>query len=73
MSAASFDAQRLFALMHHEDPLIDLRRAEPLEVGMVLSLELEFLHADAGHVKIEDLAAITDTSPEGRGWQLSSA
>jgi len=64
-------------LVHHEDPVIDLRRTEPLQAGMVLSLEMEALHPDAGHVKIEDLVTITDTgsellSPEGREWQLSS-
>jgi Xaa-Pro aminopeptidase len=63
-------------LVHHEDPVIDPRRTEPLEAGMVLSLEMEFLHPDAGHVKIEDMAAITGTggellSPAGREWQLS--
>jgi aldehyde:ferredoxin oxidoreductase len=40
-------------------------------------LAMEFLHPDAGHVKIEDLAAITNTgsellSPAGREWQLAS-
>jgi Xaa-Pro aminopeptidase len=64
-------------LVHHEDPVIDLRSTEPLEAGMVLSLEMEFLHPDAGHVKIEDVVAITGTgsellSPAGREWQLSS-
>jgi len=64
-------------LVHHEDPVIDLGRTEPLEAGMVLSMEMEFLHADAGHVKIEDLVAVADAggellSPEAREWQLSS-
>ena len=64
-------------LVHHEDPVIDLCRAEPLEAGMVLSLEMEFLHPDAGHVKVEDMAAITDggselLSPGGGQWPLSS-
>jgi Xaa-Pro dipeptidase len=64
-------------LVHHEDPVIDLRRSEPLQAGMVLSIEMEFLHADAGHVKIEDMVAITDTgsellSPGGRDWRFSS-
>ena len=44
---------------------------------MVLSLEMEFLHPDAGHVKIEDMAAVTVAggellSPAGGQWQLSS-
>ena len=64
-------------LVHHEDPVIDLRRSEPLEAGMVLSLEMELLHPDAGHVKIEDMAAVTVAggellSPAGGQWQLSS-
>jgi len=64
-------------LVHHEDPVIDLRRTQALEAGMVLSLEMEFLHPDAGHVKIEDMVVITHTgsellSPQGRDWQLSS-
>jgi Xaa-Pro aminopeptidase len=63
-------------LVHHEDPVIELRRTEPLEAGMVLSLEMEFLHLEAGHVKIEDMVAVTPTgsellSPEGREWQLA--
>jgi Xaa-Pro dipeptidase len=63
-------------LVHHEDPVIDLRRSEPLQTGMVLSLEMEFLHPDAGHVKIEDMAAITGTGsellgPAGREWRIS--
>jgi Xaa-Pro dipeptidase len=64
-------------LVHHEDPVVDARRAEPLEAGMVLSLEMEFLHADVGHVKIEDMVTVGETggellSAEGRDWQLSS-
>ncbi len=63
-------------LVHHEDPVIELRRTEPLEAGMVLSLEMEFLHLEAGHAKIEDLVAVTRTgsellSPEARDWQLA--
>jgi Xaa-Pro aminopeptidase len=63
-------------LVHHEDPVIGLRRTEPLEAGMVLSLEMEFLHPDAGHVKIEDMAAVTVAGgellgPAGRDWYLS--
>ncbi len=64
-------------LVHHEDPVVDLRSAEPLEAGMVLSLEMEFLHPDAGHVKIEDMVTITGTGSEllglaGGDWYLSS-
>jgi len=45
-------------LVHHEDPVIGPGRPEPLEAGMVLSLEMEFLHPDAGHVKVEDMAVV---------------
>jgi Xaa-Pro aminopeptidase len=63
-------------LVHHEDPVIETGRSEPLEAGMVLSLEMEFLHPDAGHVKLEDLAAVTPSggellSPAARQWQVS--
>jgi Xaa-Pro dipeptidase len=65
-------------MVHHEDPVIDLGRSEPLEAGMVLSLEMEFLHPDAGHVKIEDMAAVTAAGGDllaaaGREWQLSGS
>jgi Xaa-Pro aminopeptidase len=63
-------------LVHHEDPVIETGRSEPLEAGMVLSLEMELLHPDAGHVKLEDLAAVTPSggellSPAARQWQVS--
>jgi Xaa-Pro aminopeptidase len=32
---------------------------------MVISLEMEFRHAEVGHVKIEDMVVITD------GWIVS--
>lgn len=54
-------------LVHHEDPVIDAKAAGVLESGMVVSLEMEFLHPDVGHVKIEDLAAV---GPDG-GMLLS--
>jgi Xaa-Pro aminopeptidase len=49
-------------LVHHEDPVIDAKADGVLEPGMVVSLEMEFVHPDVGHVKIEDLAAV---GPEG--------
>ena len=63
-------------LVHHEDPVVDLRSTHVLRKGMVLSLEMEFLHADAGHVKIEDMVAVTEEGavllgPEDRTWYVS--
>jgi Xaa-Pro aminopeptidase len=63
-------------MVHHEDPVVEPGNTEPLEAGMVLSLEVEFRSADVGHVKIEDMVAIHSTgcellSPEGRDWHLS--
>jgi Xaa-Pro dipeptidase len=45
-------------LVHHEDPVIDAQAPGVLESGMVVSLEMEFIHEEVGHVKIEDLAAV---------------
>lgn len=63
-------------LVHHEDPVIDAECADRLEEGMVISIEMEFRHPEAGHVKIEDLVAITRTGsellvPAGGDWHLT--
>lgn len=65
-------------LVHHEDPVVERGRRERLEAGMVLSLEMEFRHPDVGHVKIEDMVAVTATgaerlSPPSHGFFLSPA
>jgi Xaa-Pro aminopeptidase len=64
-------------LVHHEDPVIDLRSTHVLQPGMVLSLEMEFRHADAGHAKIEDMVVITEgghelLAPDEEQWYLSN-
>ena len=64
-------------MVHHEDPEINAGNTEPLEEGMVISLELEFLHSDVGHVKLENLVVITADgndwlNPPGNDWYLSS-
>jgi Xaa-Pro dipeptidase len=64
-------------LVHHEDPVIDLRSAHTLESGMVLSLEMEFRHAEAGHAKIEDMVVVTESgyellAPDEGEWYVSS-
>ena len=64
-------------LVHHEDPVIDCGAEAVLESGMVISLEMEFRHEEVGHVKIEDMAAITATGvellgPVQDGWIASA-
>ncbi len=49
-------------LVHHEPPVINTQAHAPLEAGMVISIEMEFPHPEVGHVKLEDIIAIT---PEG--------
>jgi Xaa-Pro dipeptidase len=51
-------------LVHHEDPVVDRSSRDLLQPGMVLSVEMEFRHAEVGHVKIEDLAVITQNGSE---------
>jgi Xaa-Pro aminopeptidase len=63
-------------LVHHEDPVIDPGSTEPLQPGMVLSLEMEFRHPDAGHAKIEDMVVLTEgghelLSPNEGRWYVS--
>lgn len=64
-------------LVHHEDPVINAHSSDPLQEGMVLSIEMEFRHTEVGHVKIEDMVVITKTgnevlSPKGGDWFLSN-
>jgi len=64
-------------LVHHEDPVVDLRSTDSLQPGMVLSLEMEFRHADVGHAKIEDMVVITEgghelLGPDDGNWYLSN-
>ena len=44
---------------------------------MVLSLEMEFRHAEAGHAKIEDMVVVTESgyellAPDEGEWYVSS-
>ena len=62
-------------LVHHEDPVVSAASPAVLEAGMVLSLEMEFRHAEVGHVKLEDMVAIAPGGPEilcpeEHGWYL---
>ncbi len=54
-------------MVSHEQPRISDTNARPLEAGMVLSIETEFIHPEVGHVKIEDAVAVTETGCEGLG------
>ena len=63
-------------LVHHEDPVINADSKDLLQEGMVLSIEMEFRHAEVGHVKIEDMVVISQTGnelliPAGNDWFLS--
>ena len=62
-------------MVSHEQPEITPANDRPLEAGMVLSIETEFIHPEIGHVKIEDAVAVTETGAEGLGdlgreWQV---
>ena len=63
-------------LVHHEDPVIDTSADVPLEVGNVLSIEMEFKTPEVGHVKIEDMVLITKGGNEilspGEHWYISN-
>jgi Xaa-Pro aminopeptidase len=65
-------------MVSHEQPDISPTNRRPLEAGMVLSIETEFIHPEVGHVKIEDAVAVTQTGCEGLGdfgreWQVVQA
>jgi len=62
-------------MVSHEQPHISPTNPRPLESGMVLSIETEFIHPEVGHVKIEDAVAVTEAGCEGLGdlgreWQV---
>jgi Xaa-Pro aminopeptidase len=54
-------------MVSHEQPEISAGNTRPLEAGMVLSIETEFIRPDVGHVKIEDAVAVTTSGCEGLG------
>ena len=63
-------------MVHHEDPVINPASSQLLEAGMVVSVEMEFRHPDAGHIKIEDMVVVTEhggkvISPRGDSWSIS--
>ena len=56
-------------MVPYEQPDLSANQARPLEAGMILSIETEFIHPKVGHVKIEDAVAVTQCGCEGFGDQ----
>ncbi len=56
-------------MVSHEQPMINRpeQAGRTLQPGHILSLETEFLHPEAGHIKIEDTLAITPNGAAGLG------
>ncbi len=54
-------------MVNHEPPAVTETNDQPLEASMVVSIETEYLHPDAGHVKIEDTVVVTHAGTEGLG------
>lgn len=54
-------------LVSHEPPEVNEQSSGSLEPSMVLSIETEYLHPDAGHIKLEDTVVVTPTGHEGLG------
>jgi Xaa-Pro aminopeptidase len=54
-------------MVPHEQPYVTPENGQPLEEGMVLSVETDFLHPDVGHLKIEDSVVVTADGCEGMG------
>jgi Xaa-Pro dipeptidase len=63
-------------MVSYEQPEFTPDNPRPLEEGMVLSVETDFLHPEVGHVKIEDAVVVHESSCEGLGdigreWQIA--
>lgn len=54
-------------MVPYEQPVFLPLNVKPLEPGMVLSIETDFIHPEVGHVKIEDAVVVTETGCEGLG------
>lgn len=54
-------------MVPYEPPAFDPPGPSPLEEGMVLSIETDFIHPEVGHVKIEDAVVVTASGGEGFG------
>jgi Xaa-Pro dipeptidase len=64
-------------MVSHEPPEVNERSAGSLEASMVVSIETEYLHPDAGHIKFEDTVLVTPTGHEGLGdvereWSIAA-
>jgi Xaa-Pro dipeptidase len=62
-------------MVSHEQPDLSAPGSRPLEAGMILSIETDFIHPEVGHVKIEDAVAVTESGCDGLGdlgrdWQV---
>lgn len=54
-------------MVSHEPPEVSETSDGTLEASMVVSIETEYLHPDAGHIKLEDTVVVTPTGYEGLG------
>ena len=54
-------------MVSHEQPRFVPRNDRKLEAGMILSIEVDIRHPEAGYVKIEDTVAVTASGCEGMG------
>jgi len=54
-------------MVSHEPPEVQEQSRGTLEPSMVVSIETEYLHPDAGHIKTEDTVVVTPTGNEGLG------
>jgi len=54
-------------MVSHEPPEVAEQSRGTLEPSMVLSIETEYLHPDAGHIKTEDTVVVTPTGNQGLG------
>jgi len=62
-----------FLMTNHPVAYEGVDAGNPLEAGMILSVETTMLHPRRGFIKLEDTLAVTDTGHElfgskGRGW-----
>jgi Xaa-Pro dipeptidase len=66
-----------FLMTNHPVTYDGVDAAEPLQAGMVLSVETTMLHPTRGFIKLEDTVAITATDHEmfgdrARGWNVAA-
>ncbi len=64
-------------MVPHEQPYFSPDERRPLEPGMVISIETDFLHPDTGHLKIEESVVVTGSGCDelgrlSREWYVPS-